>query len=775
MRNNFMRHFVLLTTSLIYFQLGVISYEQHKCTSIIVGPVAGISGPMVTQTADCSDCDFRINKVRSQNWKRKTIRPTYEYIRQYPTTIANDRGDTWQPSNLEGTTSQLKYWGIRSTRTGHIPQVEHTNALIESGLAIMNEHQLAMGGSTCGAKLWAFPTSIGGTAQLDVRELSRLALERTSTARDAILLMGGLAEKYGLYTSDWTSDDAASEEGGGSLGIIDTKEAWIFHILSDDSKSSAVWAAQRVPDDHIAVVANQFIIRYIDPNSNDFMYSSNLWDVAERNGFWKKEDGLLDFLKTYGPIQARAVGITRREWRVMSLMAPSLNLSPYTDEYSSNYPFSIKPDNIVTLQDLMKIHRDHYENTDFDLTKGLAAGPYGDPDRFDIYPTDNMTESELLEGHFERAISLFRSSYCFIAEVRPDLPPIIGARVWMSQYAPSISSFIPLYVYTEKLPKAYTIGSLFKFDLKSSYWNFAVVGNYMTRFYSYAIEDVKALQDRLFNEALHRVQVAEGKALDLLAILHIQNPKHDKGKNKNKSGTTTTPTSTSTPTVSPSQSPSEYPTATTTAIPESPPPSTSPTEEPTMEPSIYSYTTIGDIDTPAASSSSIPLSSKEKEKVHKVIKAVTQIITDVTVNTGEMTVTEWKSFFPLLVAKYHDGYVLQHPDASIVNMKKLFYPKWWLEDVGYFNSENAPNSGDNVIKFISSPNNNNNNNGHNDPVEVIHTSNNSSKNPQIWSFLRFFYIVSISGIFFLPFGFLMGRWMARRHSAQYTPIVNRPQ
>jgi len=37
----------------------------------------------------------------------------------------------------------------------------------------------------------------------------------------------------------------------------------VFHILADDSGASAVWAAQRVPDGHLAAVANQFIIRTV--------------------------------------------------------------------------------------------------------------------------------------------------------------------------------------------------------------------------------------------------------------------------------------------------------------------------------------------------------------------------------------------------------------------------------------------------------------------------------------------------------------------------------
>ncbi len=50
---------------------------------------------------------------------------------------------------------------------------------------------------------------------------------------------------------------------------------------------SAVWVAQRVPEGHVTVVANQFIIGEVPRlHSNDFMYSKNLWAVAKEVSIW---------------------------------------------------------------------------------------------------------------------------------------------------------------------------------------------------------------------------------------------------------------------------------------------------------------------------------------------------------------------------------------------------------------------------------------------------------------------------------------------------------
>ena len=77
---------------------------------------------------------------------------------------------------------------------------------------------------------------------------------------------------------------------------------------------------------------------------------------------------------------------TRRVWRVFTLAAPSLQLSPYTDTFgtfgygldgSLPYPFSVKPDRLLTVQDIYRMARDQYEGTQFDLTNGTDAGPFG--------------------------------------------------------------------------------------------------------------------------------------------------------------------------------------------------------------------------------------------------------------------------------------------------------------------------------------------------------------------------------------------------------------
>lgn len=64
----------------------------------------------------------------------------------------------------------------------------------------------------------------------------------------------------------------------------------------------------------------------------------------------------------------------------------------------------------------MTIKRDFFQGTQFDLSKGIAAGPYGDPRRFDgsvnqPWNHDNLTLADERSGGFERSISVMRTAY----------------------------------------------------------------------------------------------------------------------------------------------------------------------------------------------------------------------------------------------------------------------------------------------------------------------------------------------------------------------------
>ena len=264
---------------------------EGPCTTIVAGRKATTFGTAVTHTADCFDCDFRLAKVRGRSHSPNATRDIPLVAMNFPADIRGDRAKTWawRDSELPKAVIRTQESNPRfGPACGAIPEAPKTYALLEALYGIQNEKGVAMGESTCGGVFLAAPLNFGGKAKYDVTVLSRIALERCATARCAIQLMGDLAVADGFYGAVYDSPNPGDNynEAGEAMTVIDPEEAWVFHILADDTGASALWAAQRVPDDGLAVVANAFVIRGVPPpthikhHKDEFMGSPNLYSVA---------------------------------------------------------------------------------------------------------------------------------------------------------------------------------------------------------------------------------------------------------------------------------------------------------------------------------------------------------------------------------------------------------------------------------------------------------------------------------------------------------------
>ena len=263
-------------------------HHASACTTIIVGKKASADGSvMCTHSNDGEGTqDPRLVRIPARDHAPGTMRPVFFAPENYPRYVGAARGaiPAYVPVG-----NQTAFKPI-----GQIPEVSHTYSYFEETYGALNEHQLGIGESTCSGVFGTKPAGMGGKAMMSVDTLTQLAMERTMRSRDAVQLMGSLAEKYGFY-------GAGSFEGTAeSLLVTDPNEGWIFHILPDDTGTSAIWAAERVPDDHIGVVANAFMIRKVNfTDSANFLGSASVYSVALKKGWWKPSDGLLDFTATY--------------------------------------------------------------------------------------------------------------------------------------------------------------------------------------------------------------------------------------------------------------------------------------------------------------------------------------------------------------------------------------------------------------------------------------------------------------------------------------------
>ncbi len=320
--------------------------------------------------------------------------------------------------------------------------------------------------------------------------------------------MGRLIEEYGYYVT------------GETLPVADPKEAWVMEMAPSPEGTGGLWVAKKVPNGEVFVAANEFRIREVDPNDPDMLYSPHLHEIAEKNGWWKPSDGLLDWLKTVslGEYNHPYYSL-RRVWRLFSKIAPTREFSPWVkDGYTREYPFSVKPDQTLSVRDVMMLYRDHYEGTEFDLTKGIAAGPFGNPYRF-YGPYDGHGDvgdpNRILEGAWERSISVSYCGYTTICQGRADLPDPIGGILWVGLDKPSETLFIPFFAGVSSLPESFSQVDTSQFSRDSAWWAFNFVSNWADLNYQAMRSDIAAMQDKYELKMLELLPAVQKTALEL--------------------------------------------------------------------------------------------------------------------------------------------------------------------------------------------------------------------------------------------------------------------
>jgi dipeptidase len=438
------------------------------CTTIMVTPTASTDGSVMTShTCDSHRTSSAIHveprrRHRTGTWLQLTRRKE------------DDRGAM-----------------PRYTRepTGKIPQVAATHGYLAPAYAAMNEHQLAIGESTFEGR----KELVSAKGLIDCETLCQLMLQRASTAREAIRVAGRLLARHG-----WN-------DVGEALTIADPREVWLLEIVGPGKgKRGAVWAARRVPEGHVSVAANASRIGAVDLSRPDhFMASNNVKQVAADNGWWDPKGAEpFAFNAAYNPTGRTSFASTRREWRVLSLLAPSLKLQPN----SNSFPFAIKPERKVDVQRIIELFRDTYEGTDYDMVKHLTVAdkrgrvvksPLANP----FMPYD-MNKLLRINGGWgwrgERALARWYCMYATITQSRAWLPAPVGGVVWFGYDNPAMTTYVPLYAGITDLPASYkSDGRTTGYSRDNAWWAFNRVATIAAHRWGEMRRDVAGVRDPL--------------------------------------------------------------------------------------------------------------------------------------------------------------------------------------------------------------------------------------------------------------------------------------
>ncbi|MDE7474570.1 MAG: C69 family dipeptidase [Duncaniella sp.] len=361
---------------------------------------------------------------------------------------------------------------------GEIPEVAETYTTIGN----MNEHGLTISESTWGGR----PELADTTGIMDYGSLIYVTLERAKTAREAIKVMTALVRDYGYHSS------------GESFSIADSEEAWIMELIGKGGKEKgAVWVARRIPDDCIAGHANHPRIHKFPMNDKEnTIYSPDVIDFARKMGYYDGKDEDFSFSLTYGELDGTATrGCDGRVWSYFNRFKSGM------DEYlpwvmkaeGEPFPLWVKPDSLVSLNDMKWMMRDHFEGTPMDMTQDIGAGPYAVPYRWRPM-TFTVDGKEYLN---ERAIATQQTGFSFVSQMNSAHPELMRGILWFGVDDANTCVYVPMYSGITAIPHEFAVGNgdLLTLSWDAAFWVTSYVANQAYHQYSKMIDDIRRVQN----------------------------------------------------------------------------------------------------------------------------------------------------------------------------------------------------------------------------------------------------------------------------------------
>jgi dipeptidase len=506
---------ILLNLIILLFLLLRVS-PVVSCTVIAVGKKASTDGSVIISHTD-TGADSRIYRVPGKIYQSGEKAPVYLGIQDASRPLYDD-GDI----------------------LGYIPQVSKTYGYFHSAYSHVNEVQLGIAESTTAQRSELAVTTETGKQIMTIEQAMIFALQRYKKAKDAVRFIGDLLTTYGFLPSSGGSE---------ALVIADPDEAWVFEVFGvgpgwtpESQKPGAIWAAQRIPDDHAIMIPNWSIIKEIDAkDSTTFLVSVNYMQEAIDRGWYKPASGKpFIWQEAYTPLPVEYA--TSRFWLFHHTFAPDFAawpdrqydaknpykaIQPYYQyvEPLSIYPFSVAPEKKLSVQDVIAFQRSTFEGTIYDMTLdpawfvpdgdgGYAKSPLATP-----FPGSELRK--LLKLTFRRPVARHRGHYGMVLQLRGWLPNEIGGVYWVYLDNPYFSPYIPIYTGNLSVAETYNIYDPNKYDEKSARWAIDFVDNLANLKFQSAIKDVLAVRDPFEAELFANQQKIEDEAL----ALYTENPR----------------------------------------------------------------------------------------------------------------------------------------------------------------------------------------------------------------------------------------------------------
>lgn len=468
----------------------MISVDSNACSNILVTKGASADGScMVSYAADSHQLYGELYYLKGGFWDKGAMRDVVE----------------WDTGKF----------------LGRIPQAPVTYKRVGN----MNEHQLIVAETTYGGRheLW------DSTGVMDYGSLIYIALERATTAREAIDVIVSLANDYGYYSE------------GESFSIADQKEVWVMDLIGKGTKmvngknvrKGIVWVARRVPDGYICAHANQARISTFpldDPEN--CLYAPDVITFARQMGWFDGQDKDFSFCDTYAPLDFSGMrACESRAWSALNILCKgkftfvdenggevTRDAYDYIDyamgyDKTKRFPLFVKPAEKISVKNVADAMRDHFEGTPMDMTQDIGAGGNALPYRW--RPMNFEVDGKTYVN--ERAIATQQTGFWFVGQSRGWLPDVVGGVIWFGCDDAATSWLTPIYTNTQEVPECFREGNgdILHYSPTSAFWMCNRVANACYKAYNIMVPTVRSAIDEWENAQIANLARTDEEALKI--------------------------------------------------------------------------------------------------------------------------------------------------------------------------------------------------------------------------------------------------------------------
>ena len=297
-----------------------------------------------------------------------------------------------------------------------------------------------------------------------------LVLPYIHSAREGVLRMGELLERYGTYEMN-------------GLAFSDLNEVWWMETIGGHH-----WIARRVPDDCYVTMPNQLGIDWFDladaeGEGRTCLCSADLrtWMETHHLDLTMRSDG--ESCDVFNPRLAFGTASdhdhmynTPRAWSMQRYLNPRSNCwdgpqADYTPE-SDDIPWARRPERLITIEDVKYVLSLHYQGTPYDC--------YG-----------NRGTAE--ERNRYRSIGINRNGQLAVQQLRPYAPEGCRAVQWMAFGSNAFNALLPLYANVRSMP-SYLANTGAQVTTDNFYWTNRLIAALADAHYGACVTAIESYQ-----------------------------------------------------------------------------------------------------------------------------------------------------------------------------------------------------------------------------------------------------------------------------------------